>query len=205
MCKKSVREKAKEGPAYADMDKFVKIAAKKKIKERQAAKERVKRRAILKSALKRAKTKGGDKPVKNWMMNRLAQDSPQKTPAKDDGGLFAGLMNKRDLTESDVHQSPDSQGADGEVELPEYNGEDDFDILEDPVLQENPYILLGFGVTIYFKILTSLILAFFVFSLLAGVNMYLYSSYKNYDPDNKARFSLGNLGFSSTKCAQVSL
>ena len=68
--------------------------------------------------------------------------------------------------------------------------------------------MLGFGMVAYFRMLSSLIIIFLLFSLLIIPSLYIYSSYngmeglQNY---SKAKYSIGNLGFSGVTCLSIYL
>lgn len=90
---------------------------------------------------------------------------------------------------------PTAEAVENEKKNEDSESEED-DILDNPVLKENPYLYLGFGMTIYFKILSTLIFTFVAFSILSMINLGIYSSYKAYDSDSQARYTIGNMGFS---------
>jgi hypothetical protein len=76
------------------------------------------------------------------------------------------------------------------------------------LIEEDPYLLMGFGMNAYFMIIKQLIFMFMWISLFTAPLMYIYSSYNNfagtlYYPLDM--WSLGNMGGSSTQCAQVPL
>jgi hypothetical protein len=67
---------------------------------------------------------------------------------------------------------------------------------------------MGFGMVAYFRMLSSFIAVFLIFSILSIPAICIYSSHEgmvgltNYA---KARFSLGNMGFSTNICTSMFL
>eukprot|EP00347_Sterkiella_histriomuscorum_P002409 403368266 len=84
----------------------------------------------------------------------------------------------------------------------------DLDLLQNQAVTEDPYLNLGFGLVAYFKMIKTFIFLFFVFSLLSIPAIGIYSSHKgleglqNY---SRAKFSLGNMGFSDSICMSMYL
>lgn len=83
--------------------------------------------------------------------------------------------------------------------------DDEDDPLSSPQLKEKPYLLLGFAIDIYFKIMGFCIGLLFIIALLGTVNMGVFNSYDTFDTDPFASLTLGNMGYSETKCSSVSL
>lgn len=76
--------------------------------------------------------------------------------------------------------------------------------------EKDPFILLGTGMVAYRDLLYTFIWAFFVFSLLSLPVMFGFNQYTAYDNIPKSlagyeKFSLGNMGYSSTQCGVVEL
>jgi hypothetical protein len=64
---------------------------------------------------------------------------------------------------------------------------------------EDPYLIIGFGMVAYFKMLKSLILMFIIFTLLSIPAICIYTHHngqKDLVNYSKSRYTLGNLGFS---------
>lgn len=70
----------------------------------------------------------------------------------------------------------------------------------------DPYMNLGFGMVAYFRMLSSFIIVFFIFSLISIPAIGIFSSYNGLaDLSNysKTKYSLGNLGFSENICVSM--
>ena len=81
-------------------------------------------------------------------------------------------------------------------------------MLSSPELQKNPYLYFGFGIFMYFKIYGVLIFFFAIMTMLSLPSFYIFSKFNNYEGDivgKVAAYSLGSLGYSTTKCVSVSL
>lgn len=69
--------------------------------------------------------------------------------------------------------------------------------------KEDPYLLLGYGMIAYFRLLIYLTISFLLFTLLSIPALVIYSSYDglswlgNY---SKTKYSLGNMGFTGYYC-----
>jgi hypothetical protein len=74
---------------------------------------------------------------------------------------------------------------------------------------EDPIDYLGFGIVSYFNLLKICIFTFLVITVLHIPVMKIYGSYNNYNEDANDRLfkvvSLGNMGFSTTKCSSSGL
>ena len=74
---------------------------------------------------------------------------------------------------------------------------------------EDPVNYLGFGLVSYFDLLKTMVLVFFVLTLLHVPVMNIYGKYGNYTEETTERLpkllSLGNLGFATTKCANTGM
>lgn len=74
---------------------------------------------------------------------------------------------------------------------------------EEPQEDEDPYLMLGFGMVAYFTMLRTLIMMFSFFTLMMIPTIFVYSSYNGLESGTnyaKTKFSLGNLGFSEHIC-----
>jgi len=73
----------------------------------------------------------------------------------------------------------------------------------------DPIYYLGFGVVSYFDLIKTMIIVFSILSLANLPNLLIYQSYENYEGDLVDRFykeaTLGNMGFSTTKCVTTSM
>ena len=73
-------------------------------------------------------------------------------------------------------------------------------------MDKDPYLNLGFGMVAYFRMLVYLMSIFAFFTLLQIPSIYFYQSYKgleglsNY---SKAKYSIGNMGFSGPNCVST--
>lgn len=69
---------------------------------------------------------------------------------------------------------------------------------------EDPFNAFGFGIVAYFNMLQALIGAFMVMSLLAGINIYMFSKENGLPVGSKGEYAydltLGNFGFSTSNC-----
>ena len=75
-------------------------------------------------------------------------------------------------------------------------------------MKKNPFLVLGFGINIYFDTLIGLMVLFGVFTLLQLPAMYMYSQYSGMSSLTQygvGQYMLGNLGYAKTKCVSVSL
>lgn len=74
---------------------------------------------------------------------------------------------------------------------------------------EDPINYLGSGIVSYFDLLRTMVFVFFILTLLHLPVMSLYSKYDNYKDETTEvlpkLMSLGNLGFSMTKCASTGM
>ena len=71
--------------------------------------------------------------------------------------------------------------------------------------KKDPYLRLGFGMISYFNLLYSLICLFSLLTLLSIPSMLMFSTYHELDGVSNtryAKYSLGNMGYSQTKCFQ---
>ena len=67
-------------------------------------------------------------------------------------------------------------------------------------------MILGFGMIAYFRMLSYFIAIFLLFSILSIPSIVIYSSYDGLDDlsnYSKARFSLGNIGYSGSVCMSM--
>ena len=74
--------------------------------------------------------------------------------------------------------------------------------------EEDPYLSFGFGFVAYFSLLRTMIVMFFLFSLLSIYPLWAYTSNDGMvDAGNysRARFSIGNLGFQEALCQRTFL
>lgn len=74
---------------------------------------------------------------------------------------------------------------------------------QDNNMLQDPFNSYGFGIIAWFQLMKKLILTFFVLSLLAGINMYIFSKGNALENESKgmiAGLTMGNLGFSGSKC-----
>jgi hypothetical protein len=75
--------------------------------------------------------------------------------------------------------------------------------------EEDPVHYLGFGIVSYFNLLKICIFIFLVITVLHIPVMKIYKSYNNYNEDVADKLfkvvSLGNMGFSTTKCTGTGL
>lgn len=65
--------------------------------------------------------------------------------------------------------------------------------------QDDPFNFLGFGLVAYRDLMFAMIVLFSILSLLMAPAMYIYSRYDSVD-SGLARYSIGNIGYSSSKC-----
>lgn len=73
-------------------------------------------------------------------------------------------------------------------------------------IEEDPYLLMGFGMNAYFDIMKQLIFMFFWISVFFVPVFYIYSSYdglKNAPYYPLDMWSLGNMGGSSVQCGSA--
>lgn len=82
---------------------------------------------------------------------------------------------------------------------------DDDNVLISPVLKENPFLYLGFGINLYFDFLLSLMLTMGIICIFCMPIYKILGGFHNYQPDSWDIFSLGNLGQSSVQCSSSSL
>lgn len=75
----------------------------------------------------------------------------------------------------------------------------------DEYIQDDPYLILGYGVNAYFDMLGSLSFMFFCISIFSLPIFYLYGSHRafsDYRTFQIARYTIGNMGGSSIFCQQ---
>ena len=74
---------------------------------------------------------------------------------------------------------------------------------------EDPINIYGFGLISYFNLIKSLILVTFILTLISFVPMSIYSSYSGYSNLSTSkiaeRVSIGNMGYSKSKCFTVGM
>ena len=74
---------------------------------------------------------------------------------------------------------------------------------------EDPFAFYGYGLVSYFDLLRVMIWTFFFLSIFNFPLMYIYGSHNNYSNEaidaTPKYISLGNLGFSTTKCIESGL
>lgn len=79
------------------------------------------------------------------------------------------------------------------------------DVLTSPILKENPFLYLGFGINLYFDFQLILILTLGIISILCIPIYKIMGSRQFYPVESWDVFSLGNFGSSKASCASSSL
>eukprot|EP00347_Sterkiella_histriomuscorum_P007945 403346963 len=72
----------------------------------------------------------------------------------------------------------------------------------------NPYLSLGYGMIAYFRMIRTMIVLFFTFTLLSIPALSIYGKYdglKGLSNYSRAQYSLGNMGFSAPMCQSIQL
>ena len=78
----------------------------------------------------------------------------------------------------------------------------------DKIIEENPYLLLGYGINSYFAIMLQLLLMMVLISSLAIPLMLYFATFSGTAGEVGhlySQFTIGNLGGASTYCTQASL
>lgn len=73
-------------------------------------------------------------------------------------------------------------------------------------LDQDPFLLLGFGMIAYRDLLLTFVILFSFLSLLMGPAMYYYSKHEGIiNPAKYSVWSIGNMGYSTSQCANIPL